>query len=334
MKQKILITGAGGPAAVTFYRSLSNPEAYDVFMGDMDYCAAGLYLVPETRRVILPRADSPDFISTLLAFCQQAGIAAIIPTVDTELVTISNELQRFEERNIQLYLSPAQSLAICHDKYQLLSTCADKGIETGPFALWQGQDVTIDWSFPLILKDRTGSGGRDIHLVHSMEQLKAYKTDGSYLMQTWLPGAEYSVDVYINKVGKAISAVPRQRLKIDSGIAVTAKTVRNQAVIDYALSVTHAVPLAGAVNVQVKLDAFGQPKLMEINARFPGTMSLTVAAGVNMPDAYLTELFGATVNTLPDFQEIVQVRYWDERTFSIAELDELKPSLKQSKHER
>jgi carbamoyl-phosphate synthase large subunit len=320
MKKKILITGAGGPAAVTFYRSLTNPDDYDFYMGDMDYCAAGLYFVPEDRRVILPRGDSNDFIDFVLTFCADNAIDAVIPTVDVELVHISQHEDRFHAIGVALYLCSEQTLATCHDKFALLGFCEKHQIDAGEFDLWVGQDVTTKWQLPFILKDRKGSGGRDIHLINSFQQLKQYVPDGRYMIQEWLPGAEYSVDVYTNKNGQVLAAVPRQRLKIDSGIAVTSKTVKDQKIIDYALSVAKAVPLSGAANIQVKLNANNEPRLMEINARFPGTMSITVAAGVNMPQMYLKELFGKIVDDNGDFNEIVQVRYWDEKTVSVDEL--------------
>jgi carbamoyl-phosphate synthase large subunit len=36
-------------------------------------------------------------------------------------------------------------------------------------------------------------------------------------------------------------------------------------------------------NIQFRRDAQGQPRLLEINPRIPGTISLTVQAGLNLP---------------------------------------------------
>lgn len=323
MSHRILITGAGGPAATTLFKSVMGPE-YRFYMGDMDAYAAGLYFVPEDRRVILPRGDSEQFVDFVIDYCQQHNIKALIPTVDIELVTISKKLKRFADAGICLYLSSAETLAMCFDKYELLSQCHKSGLKVGGYEIWQGQELSAEWEFPLILKDRTGSGGRDIYLIESVDELASYDKSGLFLLQEYLPGMEFSVDTYVNTKGDVIAAVPRQRLKVDSGIAVTARTIKNDSVIKYALKVAQAIPLRGVANIQVRIDRQGEPKLLEINPRFPGTMSITVAAGVNMPEIYLRELMGECVEGFRDFEEVVQVRYWEDKTVSVGALNALK----------
>ena len=56
----ILITGAGGAAAISVWKSLSGD--HKIHMADMDPCAAGLYLVPEEQRFIIPSGNSSEFI--------------------------------------------------------------------------------------------------------------------------------------------------------------------------------------------------------------------------------------------------------------------------------
>lgn len=64
----VLVTGAGGPAAISFMKSV---EADDIllFVADMDQLASGLYMVPKERRVLLPAGASEDFVDALLQSC-------------------------------------------------------------------------------------------------------------------------------------------------------------------------------------------------------------------------------------------------------------------------
>jgi len=65
---KILLTGAGGPAAICAFKSLTK-ENYYMHMADMDPLSAGLYMVEkEQRHVILPAANS-GFVDNLLSLC-------------------------------------------------------------------------------------------------------------------------------------------------------------------------------------------------------------------------------------------------------------------------
>jgi carbamoyl-phosphate synthase large subunit len=119
--------------------------------------------------------------------------------------------------------------------------------------------------------------------------------------------------------GHVVAAVPRRRDKIDSGIAVAGRTVANPALEAFGRAVASAIGVVGVVNVQAKLDRDGEPSLLEVNARFPGTMSLTQAAGIDMPLLAVQARRGYSLpDTLP-FREIGVVRHWTEITVPIDE---------------
>jgi len=51
---RVMVTGAGGPAAIAVMRSLSADPSVRVIAADMDSWAAGLYLVPPADRTLIP----------------------------------------------------------------------------------------------------------------------------------------------------------------------------------------------------------------------------------------------------------------------------------------
>jgi carbamoyl-phosphate synthase large subunit len=74
-------------------------------------------------------------------------------------------------------------------------------------------------------------------------------------------------------------------------------------------------------NVQVKLATDGEPALLEVNPRFPGTMSLTVASGINMPALAVSEALGDPLPPGPlPFDEVAMVRFLEERFFDFEEI--------------
>ena len=65
--------------------------------------------------------------------------------------------------------------------------------------------------------------------------------------------------------------------------------------------------------MQFKRAADGVFKLLEVNPRFPGTLPLTTAAGIDMPKLMVDELMGRPVpDKLMPFKEMMVVRYWTE----------------------
>ncbi len=122
------------------------------------------------------------------------------------------------------------------------------------------------------------------------------------LVNAYLPGAEYSVDVLADR-GDTLAALVRRRDAADGGLAMTAEVVDAPDVEAAAREVVEAVGLSHVVNVQFRRDASGQPRLMEINPRSPGTIGLTVAAGFNLPLAAFARAMGgdAELVTPPRF---------------------------------
>jgi carbamoyl-phosphate synthase large subunit len=161
-----------------------------------------------------------------------------------------------------------------------------------------------------------------VRLVRTAGELDALPRDGGLLVQEYLPGEEYSVDVLADPVDRTVvAAVPRVRLKVDSGIAVTSRTVSDKHLIAAARAVAEHVGVTFVANVQFKRNQGGQPALLEVNPRFPGTMSLTVAAGINMPRLALGAAFGERLaGATYAFRELAVVRSWQDHFFQPSEL--------------
>jgi carbamoyl-phosphate synthase large subunit len=172
----------------------------------------------------------------------------------------------------------------------------------------------------LVAKPRHGSGSRGIRLLERPEDLRGLPRDGSYLLQEPLPGEEFSVDVLAYVDGRVAAAVPRSRLKVDSGIAVAGRTVDDAQLIAQATDVARVVGLSTVANVQFRRDVSGVPKILEVNARFPGTMPLTVASGVDMPVLALEDLLGRPVPEHVAFRPLAMVRHWSEVFLDVEDL--------------
>ena len=282
-------------------------------MADMDPCAAGLYLVPEEQRTIVPRGDDPRLVPTLLDACAQRAIDLLIPTVDAELAPVADARAAFEAAATHVALSPAESLRLCRDKDVLLARL--DGIVPVPSSIVVTSDVLAGArDFPYFAKPRLGAGSRGADRIDGPGDLARLPVDGSYLLQEFLPGEEYSVDVYVSRAGHVVAAVPRLRMKIDSGIAVAARTIHDPELSAIAARAALAAGVRFAVNVQFRRARDGVAKLLEINPRFPGTLPLTTAAGVDFPALLVADIGGDPLPEGPlPFREVMTVRYLTER---------------------
>lgn len=319
---RVLVTGAGGPAAVSVLKSLRLDPTVQLLAADMDAWAAGLYLVPPDARTLIPAGLDPDFVSAVLARCTALGVHVLIPTVDAEMRPLARARAEYAAAGIELMLAPARALDLTLDKLALARCCAGhvRVPRTECF------DETVDpasWDYPVVLKPRTGSGSRDISVVASARELAGLERSAEFIVQEYLPGEEYSIDVLADTRSHVIASVPRVRARVDSGVSVAGRTVHDPELEQFGATVARVTGLTFIANVQARRDLAGRPALLEVNPRVPGALPLTMASGVDMPRLAMDALRGLPVPEHLDFQEVAMVRFLDERFMDLSEVQKL-----------
>jgi carbamoyl-phosphate synthase large subunit len=316
---RVLVTGAGGPAAIAAMKSLRAEESVELLAADMDPWAAGLYLVPSWARTLIPAGAAPEFTDVVLAKCFALGVDVILPTVDAELRPLARAKPRFSAAGVDLLLAPAAALDIILDKLVLAEHCA--GVVRVPRTELFGPSVDpASWTYPVVVKPREGSGSRGVIIVGSAKELAALDRSPALIVQEFLPGEEYSVDVLADADGRVIASVPRLRARVDSGVSVGGLTVHDPEVEWFGRAVARATGVTFVANVQCRRDQAGSPALLEVNPRMPGTLGLTIASGVDMPRLALAALLGKPLPEQLDFCERAVVRFLDERFLDPAEI--------------
>ena len=173
----------------------------------MDPWAAGLYLVPPEARMLIPAGAAPDFAEALLTRCLTLDVDIVLPTVDAELRPLAYAREKFAAAGIALLLADAAALEVILDKLSLARHCAD--VVRVPRTELFGPDVDpASWTYPAVVKPRTGSGSRGIVIVGSAAELAALDRSPSLIVQDFLPGEEYSVDVLADADGHVIASRP------------------------------------------------------------------------------------------------------------------------------
>ncbi len=334
---RILVTGAGGPAALGLMRSL---EASDIetYAADIDPYAQGLYHVPAERRLIVPRGDDPDFAHRLRVECLARRISLVVPTVESELASVAGQRDAFRRDGIELMAPAAEALRKCLDKWRLFESL--DGHEYLPRTrLLDSRFDPGGWVLPVFVKPRRASGSNGARRIETQQELASLPRDGSLIVQELLPGAEFSVDVLRlhagtptaasaerrgREVEHRLIAVVRERLKIDSGIAVASRVVRNPELESVACQLVSEIRVGPISNVQFRADPAGRPRLLEINPRVPGTIALTVAAGVNMPLLAVRAALGRGADLAePTIRPVAMVRALEDRVVPLSEIADM-----------
>lgn len=309
MTTRVLVTGAGGPAGVAVIRSLLKRADLTVFAADMDGWASGLYLVPAEQRRLVPPGRDDGFVPALSRLVAEDQLDLVISTVDVELLAVVD--RRDELAPAVLAAPSAETLRVSLDKLALAERCASTG--RAPRTVLAGQEaLAVDWEFPAFAKPRQGAGSRGIRMVQDRAALESLPLNEGLIVQDLLPGEEYSVDVIADATGNVVSAVPRTRARVDSGVAIAGRTLHDPELEETAAAVARAIGLVGVANVQLRRDRTGRAMLLEVNPRFPGALPLTIAAGVDIPSLVVDLFLGKSIPARVPFAEIATVRFLED----------------------
>jgi carbamoyl-phosphate synthase large subunit len=322
MKTRVLVTGASGPAALAFMKAAAS-RRLDFCAADADPYAAGLYLVPEERRALLPVPTESNFSETLLRVCKRLGVEVLVPTADAELIPVAIEREQFEAAGIKLLLAPLSASVAAQDRFELMRTCRDV-VPVPQTRLFDARFEPTDDEFPLVLKARRLSRGRPARLVRDRRGLEREARGTHLVAQELLGGAEYAVDVLVGPAG-LVAAVPRVQLRTEEGESVTSATVQDEELQEMAKRVALRLGMEGIGTVTFRRDDQGTPKLTGFVPRVSSAMMLTVQSGVNMPRIWLKSVLDGTPmpqGPMP-FSLVAMVRLFENHEVDPSQIEQM-----------
>jgi carbamoyl-phosphate synthase large subunit len=315
MRKNILVTSAG--RRVSLVKSLQKEVSLlignsHVFTTDMNppLSAAG-HVSDGCFKV--PHVSDEDYIDNLLSVCLENDIGIVIPTIDTELLFLSEKREVFEQHDIAVIVSDKELVSICRDKRLTNELFLQLGISI-PAPINR-----LAPTFPLFLKPYDGSLSRDIHVIQDQSELIASMVGNEKLMfMEYLNPAdfqEYTVDAYFNVDGMLKCLVPRNRLEVRGGEISKGRTEKGE-LYDYLVEKFSSLPGArGCLTMQFFVQHSNRKVVgIEINPRFGGGYPLTYAAGANY-SRYLIEeyLFKTAIPFFDSWKEnYIMLRYDDE----------------------
>jgi len=312
----ILITAASRRVALIrgFARAVADLGVTgSVIATDTDWMSPGLRFCD--RHYIVPLSTSGDYISRTMEICAKEKIKLLIPTIDEELQIFGQHKKDFAKQGVTVLVSDETVGRVCRDKYLTAGFFNENGF---PFATtWLPSEIeSAKLSYPLFIKPRMGRGSVGAHPVQNETELEfftGYVKDP--VIQRFLFGGEYTIDVLAGLDGRILSVVPRERMVIRSGVCDRGKTRRDPKLIRLAADICTRLGLVGPANLQCKVDR-GRATFFEINPRLSGAIQLTVAAGADFFSMIVLEALGKKpAAAIGDFEDDFLMLSYEESIF-------------------
>lgn len=283
---------------------------------DMLFSAPAIHVVDGKYRVC--RVTDEDYIPQLLDICEKEDIDLLIPLIDTELVVLAENKERFKEVGITALVSDPDVIRITMDKYDTHKFLTERGFDVPKVINLNEALDRDDIEYPLLMKPARGSASIGVTKIESREDLIFFKDRiPDPILQEYLDGDEYTLDVLVDFDGKVRCVVPRKRLEVRAGEVSKGMTVKDERIIMTGKRVVEALKGSlGPITVQGFLTSDGKFKITEINPRFGGGHPLTIAAGADYPRWIIEMMLGRDPDIAIDGWEdgLVMLRY-DEAIF-------------------
>jgi carbamoyl-phosphate synthase large subunit len=263
---------------------------------------------------IIPPVSSPDYLTRLTDLVRRHAIRLLVPLTDLDLALLSRAAAALAEVGCTAAIAPEPVVETCRDKIAFARFVAEAGLPAIPSMSLD--EFRASPFFPCFAKPISGSSAIGTRVLHSEDDLVTHvMAFGEELMlQAYIPGSEYTMDVYRRRDGVVCAVVPRQRLEVRAGEVAKGITVNDPQLIDAAMALIDHLPgLWGVFNLQCRRPAGGEPHFFELNPRFGGGAPLTIAAGVDLPRMLIAELTGQTVEPrVGEFTDRLLMTRYDE----------------------
>lgn len=262
---------------------------------------------------LVPGVTDPSYCETIIGICKKNDIKLLIPTIDTELITLAENINYFKINDIEPVVSNLDVMLTCLDKRKTLSYFDSIGIS-------RTKETNLkNPKFPIFVKPFDGNSSIGTQLIKKGSQLTDELTGNEKLMfLEYLSPEKYfevTIDLYFDRNHFLKCAVPRERIEVRSGEVSKSVTRKDELYKMICSKFSFCKGFRGCITLQVfKKRSTNEIFCSEINPRFGGGYPLSYLARANYPEMIIKEYL--LNENLPFFDDwtsnLLMLRYDDE----------------------
>lgn len=298
---KLLFTGIGRRVElIQAFRQAANHLNIHlkIYGADMLETAPALIYCDAVQKVCSMKDE--NYILELLKICEKEQIDMLIPTIDTDLLVLSQNVEKFEQIGTKVLVSKTDKIAVCRNKNLTADFFASCGLKA-PKTVNNYQDYK--GTYPCFIKPKDGSSSINAFKVENESELEVYAGQiEDYIIQPFIEGTEYTVDIFCDYEGKAIFVIPRVRMAVRAGEVLKTKITMDERIIAECQKLLTAFRPCGPMTVQlIRQNETEDDYYIEINPRFGGGAPLSMKAGARSAEVILKLLSGEKV----DYSDVI-----------------------------
>lgn len=292
-------------------------------MGDSIF-TTGFWSGFTTDRIRAPgaAADAAGFGKALEKCLTRHPGAVLLPMEDATLRYVSEHREELASK-ARFLIPSRESLAIAWDKALTLHLAQRLGLpcpRTYEFsnALEFAKQALALEPGSFVAKPRSGTGSAGINYGEkrtAADWEAHWRRYGPMLIQERVPpqGRGQGVSILMGQDGECVAAFAHERLQQypnSGGPSTDRRGIHAPSLVEQSIQLLRRLEWRGIAMVEWKIDPRdGQPKLMEINPRFWGSLELAVRSGVNFPLLYARAAVGEKLEPVITYQTGLRCRW-------------------------
>jgi carbamoyl-phosphate synthase large subunit len=288
---KVLVFPGGTEIGLEIQRSLAQCPKTILFSASQDVPNHAPFVFRKT--LCVPSVHEAGYVDALNRVLDDHRIDFIYPAHDDVLFALACDAERIRAK---IVTSPAETCAVSRSKsftYQRLS-----GAVKTPRVFNRPEDVD---QFPIFAKPDRGQGSQRTFRVNDQDSLHALcREHADLILSEYLPGEEFTVDCFSHRNQGLLYCEARRRIRTRSGISMSSAFAPDlgREPREIAEAIGTRLAFHGAWFFQLKRDAAGALRLLEVAPRIAGTMALSRVRGVNFALLSLYEQLGFPLRLL------------------------------------
>lgn len=285
----------------------------NIVTADISMTAPAIYF--GDKNYIIPRIGEDDYIESIIEICNKEDIRLIIPTIDTELMIMSENKDSIERKTgAKVLVSDKRVINICRNKKNTNKFFDENGFGV-PREIDEKDIKEENYKLPLFIKPLDGSSSINAFKINSKKELVFFK---DYIkrpiIQECIEGREYTIDTFIDFNGQPITIVPRERIATRAGEISKGIIIKDRELINEVKKVIEVLKPIGHITFQCMKTKEGI-KFIEINPRFGGGAPMSIKAGANSTLNLYKLLLGEKLSYNEDYEENMMALRFDDSIF-------------------
>jgi carbamoyl-phosphate synthase large subunit len=261
--------------------------------------------------ILSPKIDDEKFRKFLYETVKNKSIGLIIPTIDSELEFYSQIKEDLKNKfNCLVLIANYDVISIFRNKFLSHEFFVSRGFNSPK--LFLSYDLI---SFPVFVKPKDGSSSIGAFKVDNYQELECQiKKNPQLMIQEYIQGIEYSVDVFNYIDNKNVSIVIRERIQVRSGEISKGRIVKDELINTTIQKLISNFKFIGNITIQI-IKRNNDIYFIEINPRFGGGTPISIMAGAKSCHYALDIMMEKPFLIYPDIKEEGYFSRYDQTVF-------------------